>query len=385
MKRILKRIILTSLILFVLVFIVVPGCFISVQLYKERTRYKKTYSAYDYNSRIYLEQTDSLTDTEHFIYRKMTDLAKSISSGEQDKAILHLNISEMLGKQAFTSKELGVRSVNEKNAGKLSSKLIHYDLDDLILQIGYEYPFEFFWFNKAVDLKTEFEAPYAEDNTLYMPEEITMYLTVCEDYRGADRYTVDLNAIKKAQEAQNYALEIVDQAKNMADYDKLLYYRNRICAETDYFRDTEGRYNSHESYGSPSQMLWVFDQDPDTNVRCEGYTKAFQFLCDHTEFDGSVWCFTVRGVKDEHNTNHCWNIIHMDDGKFYFTDITASDVSSTENHMVGFLQGVDDGSISRGFMMDGVKYRYLRSTIDLWLPRMLEIADSDYPVPHNNS
>ena len=52
------------------------------------------------------------------------------------------------------------------------------------------------------------------------------------------------------------------------------------------------------SYGDPWQLVYVFDGDPSTNVVCEGYAKAFQYLCDLTRFDGDVTCRTVSGTMN---------------------------------------------------------------------------------------
>lgn len=353
-----------------------------LKLHKDRKYYKQIYSSIDFDSRVYINQTGSLTDNETFIYYKLLDLAKSVSSGETYDAVLQLNISEMLGKTSFTASELGIDSVNEKNYLQTADQLFDFDPEKFIYQIGYEYPLDFFWFNKTVDIVIEMDDIRYDNNTLSFPEVINMYLTVSQDYQGAQYYSVDPDAVVRAQKAKEYALEIVEQAKDLSDYDKLLFYRNTICSETNYYRDTEGKYEEPEAYGAPSQMINVFDHDPTTNVWCEGYTKAFQFLCDHTEFESNVWCFTVRGVKNDSKYNHCWNIIHMNDDQFYLTDITVSDVSSTANHMFGFLKGVDSGNIYKGYKTEGNKYSYRKNTRELWLPKMLTIAKQDFPDPN---
>ena len=75
-------------------------------------------------------------------------------------------------------------------------------------------------------------------------------------------------------------------------------------------------------------MIYVFDGDPLTNVVCEGYSKAFQYLCDHSEFANDIECDSVTGYMQDDESEpgrHMWNILHMDDGRNYIADITNSD------------------------------------------------------------
>ena len=74
-------------------------------------------------------------------------------------------------------------------------------------------------------------------------------------------------------------------------------------------------------------MIWVFDGDPSTNVVCEGYAKAFKYLCDHTVFDSSIECILAGGdlVRGSRSEPHMWNVLKMDDGNNYLVDVTNCD------------------------------------------------------------
>ena len=83
-------------------------------------------------------------------------------------------------------------------------------------------------------------------------------------------------------------------------------------------------------YGDPWQMIHVFDNDPDTEVVCEGYSKAFQFLCDMTTFNRrKIESHLVTGLLGGSGATgagaHMWNVVHMDDRNNYLVDVTNCD------------------------------------------------------------
>ena len=89
------------------------------------------------------------------------------------------------------------------------------------------------------------------------------------------------------------------------------------------------------AYGNPWQLIWVFDNDDSTNVVCEGYSKAFQYLCDKG-FAGSstISCDTVTGTMGGATGagNHMWNLVTID-GDSYLADITNSDTAYSRNRI----------------------------------------------------
>ena len=112
----------------------------------------------------------------------------------------------------------------------------------------------------------------------------------------------------------------MDTNQNCTDYDKLLNYRNAICDLVTY------DYEAQQSplYGNSYQVINVFDDDMYSNVVCEGYAKAFQYLCDLSDFDNDVECHTVTGVTDAGAGagEHMWNIVNIggSDGESYLVD-----------------------------------------------------------------
>jgi hypothetical protein len=151
-------------------------------------------------------------------------------------------------------------------------------------------------------------------------------------------------------------------------------------------------------YGDPWQLIYVFDGDPKTKVVCEGYSKAFQYLCDNTSFaDKTVESRLVSGVMTGNvrggviEGKHMWNIVHMDDGHNYIADITnCDDESMTENFPSDvFLKQAISGSVNDGYVFrydDGrLKYVYDEKIRRLFSDEELALSDRDYPYEKGNA
>ena len=137
------------------------------------------------------------------------------------------------------------------------------------------------------------------------------------------------------------------------------------------------------AYGHPWQIIYVFDNDPTTKVVCEGYSKAFKYLCDLSTFlNPNISCYLVTGTMN--GGNHMWNIVTMKDGKNYLVDVTNSEDGTFGAGGELFLTGAS-GNISIGYTVYSsngqVKYVYDDRTKDLWgtsSSSILSVASSDY-------
>ena len=203
-----------------------------------------------------------------------------------------------------------------------------------------------------------------------------------------------------------FARSIVNDADNagLSDYDRLVYYKDRICNEVVYNEDA--RQNS-ETYtdGGPWALIYVFDQDPATNVVCEGYSEAFQYLCGLTDFQSrKIQVYSVTGMFGGGTGAgpHKWNIVHMDDGLNYLADVTNSDEGTVGWDGRLFLKGIE-GNVYDGYVLsweeyqeeveeeDGtyvytypagsVDYAYDQETRALFTDEELTLSSRDYVVP----
>ncbi len=105
-------------------------------------------------------------------------------------------------------------------------------------------------------------------------------------------------------------------------YQKLLRAHNYICDKATY---TTGTY-AHSSYGALV----------DGNCVCEGYAMAFKAICDALE----IPCVEVSGsgISANSTESHMWNLVQMDNGKWYGVDVTWDD-HSDQAYTTYFLVG----------------------------------------------
>ena len=102
-----------------------------------------------------------------------------------------------------------------------------------------------------------------------------MTLYVSEDYRASGNNTlVDHTLLATISEAVENASEILDKHADKEDIAKLTAYKDEICGLVKY-----DQYAVFDADSDPWQLVYVFDGDPDTDAVCEGYAKAFQYLC----------------------------------------------------------------------------------------------------------
>ena len=140
-------------------------------------------------------------------------------------------------------------------------------------------------------------------------------------------------------------------AKNQGKgtYSKLVAYADYIKSAVSYNYAAADKNNNY-SYGDPWQLIYVFDENPDTNVVCEGYSKAFKYLCDltWTGSDPEVACYLPTGTMD--GDAHMWNIVSIG-GANYLTDITNCDSGTIGAPDQLFLCGVR-GGVDSGYIAD---------------------------------
>lgn len=131
------------------------------------------------------------------------------------------------------------------------------------------------------------------------------------------------NKISKARlddvnKALANANEIARRYEGKSDYEKIVGYAKEICALNEYNHPAADDDNYFSKNSDPWNIIYVFDRDMTTNVVCEGYGKAFQYLCEL----GGIECYYVTGSAD--GEGHGWNIAVLD-GKNYLVDLTMCD------------------------------------------------------------
>ena len=231
-------------------------------------------------------------------------------------------------------------STNE--AAKKKLEVVMYDVLDYLLM---DCPYDLYWFNKANGGGIRYSYSLSSANRGELLD-VSVIFSVANEYQGGSVDKVDSSKVVSAKAAAAKAAEIVRQYESQSDYEKLKGYMQEICKLVAYNRDAAA--NDNTPYGNPWQLVWVFDGDAATNVVCEGYSKAFQYLCDLSGFDNAV-CYTVTGVMSGGTGAgpHMWNIVTLD-GNNYLVDVTNCDGDSVGAPDKLFLAGAS-GSVDSGY------------------------------------
>ena len=194
-------------------------------------------------------------------------------------------------------------------------------------------PYALYWHDKTVGIGYS----YIPDNGW---ENITFKFAVAAEFRGDSLYTTNIPNVPAAVAA---AKQVVSANRGKTDYDKLQAYRQYICDQVSY----NFSINKDTAYGNPWQLLWVFDGNASTNVVCEGYAKAFKYLCDLTEesngWIGSVETLNVTGTMD--GGGHMWNVVRIN-GTNYLADVTNCDQGMVGCPTKLFLCGIQTNGSS---------------------------------------
>lgn len=346
---------------------------------------------------------NNLTGTDAAVYSKIMEVVPLIANGERASTIIEINVEDLgVEPLTWTAEELGVSSI--VSDGSISSDAVdaallrcQYDLPKIVNALLADNPFQFYWFDKSSGVRsTDFSLSATYDNDLgeyqlSVVGSFTISFSVSSDFADGE-YSVDTAIGQSVQSVVITANNIIQQYAESSDYEKLCGYKREICTLVSYNDDAA---NGNAPYGNPWQILWVFDNDAETNVVCEGYAKAFKYLCDHTEFDNEIECITVTGTTtiDNESGNHMWNIVKMEDGLNYLVDVTNCDTGAIGEPDLLFLKGsedkITDGELETGYTIPlfekEITYIYDSETLELYSQTELAVNTLSYSGTNGNS
>ena len=297
-----------------------------------------------------------LDDPTLAVYQKLLPMILDVAEGRRASTVFEIPFADVLEKTSWTADELGVSRL--ARGSRLTSEarnavLAIIGCDDLRLFAALlaDCPYELYWFDKTAEYTVDWNEPILADGMVYVTGGYTVSMQTADGYAsGSDPYRTDKARLASVQDAVRNAERIVSDARGLSDYDILHRYLCTLCDLNEY--NIEAAEDADMPYGDPWQLIWMFDGDPDTNVVCEGYSKAFQYLCDMTDFAGPVCCYTVVGdfiYDDDAGGGHMWNIVRMDDGRNYLVDVTNCDTDPMDESL--FLKGIDCGSVLTGYTL----------------------------------
>ena len=331
--------------------------------------------------------SDVLNKDEQSVYEILKSYIGRIADGDRAETN---NFTLYMTSPSWTYEDLEVEGSDDPSlqakVQEAFSKV--FDISKVVNCLLVDCPESFYWYDKTYNDGTTSAASYTYTYSCYNDRvsiaSLTFSFVVAEDYRSeGSLYTVDSAKISAAQTPLKNASIVASTPSNTATpYERLKFYKEKICELTSY-NDEAASEGNDTPYGDPWQLIYVFDGDPNTNVVCEGYAKAFQYLCDCSNLP----CYTVTGTMTGGigAGAHMWNIVTLN-GNNYLVDVTNCDEWTVGAPDLLFLKAPNaGGSPERGytFTVDDrpVTYTYDDDTRALYGDDILTLAGEDYVAP----
>lgn len=336
-----------------------------------------------------------LTGFDRIVYRRIVEAVTEIAAGERENAVVTIPLSESdYSGKTWSAEELGVESI--VSDGKIT-KEAQNALIALLLDSGHavraalrDCPYEMYWaMNKWSVRHFAMGARKSGDTyVMYLPETregadgepvenfTAVSFSAAPGYEGAGANQVDSTKTAAASRTVEIARSIVAEHSGETDLQKLDAYQNAICSLNTYNTEAAG---TTGVYGDPWQIIYVFDGDPSTNVVCEGYAKAFQYLWELSRFRENIQVYSVTGTLSwpGGSGGHMWNIVRMEDGGNYLVDVTNSDAGDFSSSQL-FLEKPDSGDAENGYRFGSYRYTYDASAKTVYTAQELTLSPWAY-------
>lgn len=302
----------------------------------------------------------------------------------------------------FTKTELGVTGefLSGEYLTNETAEAIGSKLNLVYTCLLTDCPYELYWHDKTSSVvngepvggvRTSFGCSISGDNLTVTT--VTYYFYVAKDYSYSGTigtFTTDSAKTGATTSAVTNAEAIVTANASKSDLEKLEAYKNEICDLVSY--DQGAATNTNTPYGDPWQLISVFDKVTTTNVVCEGYAKAFQYLCDLSAFSGDIECHTVTGTMAGGTGAgaHMWNVITMDDEKNYLVDVTNCDtdtIGTPDKLFMAYTANSANANQTHTFTIgsDNVVFTYDAGMSGLFCNGYLALATTAYVKPSTPS
>ena len=318
---------------------------------------------------------DNLTGVDVAVYSLLAERTNTVAA-EGGSTVFDIPLSELGTQLSWTKEELGGITIisdgkiTQEAKDAVSERLDTGNLRLVLTALQQDYPFGMYWYDKTPGAGTKLGVSYtlsATSSSISIKSGTAAYsFSVAADYGSG--YAVDPVQVSRAQTAAENARAIVSTYAECPDLEKLTCYRDEICALTSY---NSAAAAGGIPYGDPWQAIYVFDGDPETKVVCEGYSKAFEYLCDMSAFlSPAVSCISVTGFMN--GSDHMWNIVTLADGENVLADLTNSDGGSAARNNGLFLVGYCEGNVWEGYVIVHGKTRTLYTYDDRMTALMTE-------------
>lgn len=358
--------------------------------YAEREMYRPVYGDIALFGTLGADQLAQ--ESERLLYQQLKPAIEEVAAGKRSSAeFTFTDPAETFGCAfSYTAADLGNVQIaqNGKFTAEAKTAFFQKVSEDMnyravLTALLNDCPYDLYWFHKShPDGGLVFRASIAYKGGRMYLSKCTFAFRAVEPY--GSQYTLDPSQTGATAAAVKKAQEIVAKHQDKTDLEKLAAYRDEICQLTGYDYSAAG--SASGSYGNPWQLIHVFDGRSDTNVVCEGYAKAFQYLCDLSTFDGVVNCYSVTGTMSGGTGagRHMWNILERNCVR-YLVDVTNSD-SGTAGQSGGLFMvntPAGDWQTEYAFPVGSrtITYAYDATMQQFWGAEVLDLLEEDPHTP----
>lgn len=338
---------------------------------------------YEDNSSSFLAPRPALPGELSSVYNEVKTMVKQVADGTRASTIF-----EIPGTWAKTKSEWGF-SGEGISAGTLTAEAsaaikAAFNLDALMQRMLSEMPYELYWFDKTEGIGMSYGVSLSGEILTVNNLKLSMYISqayakINEGEGTYNPFLADTGNTSAAKTTAESARTIVTDNSSLTDYNKLVAYRQKICELVSYNDDATA---PGYPYGDPWQLIYVFDGNKSTNVVCEGYSKAFKYLCDLSAFDDDITCSLVTGTMAGGTGPgpHMWNVVTIGDSN-YLVDVTNCDDDTIGAPDQLFLCGVSgsvNGSYTATVGSSSITYTYDESTKNNYTADELTLSPTAY-------
>ena len=338
------------------------------------------------------------------VYNALAPEIEKVANGTRNSAkfVISNTWTKPKADWGITGSVISSGAVTAEASAAIGEKI---NMDALLHRLLSTMPYKLYWFDKTTGgLAMEYGISVDSTGNNVTVQDMVVYMTVAGAYTNGITSTggttppktyktgVDISKTSATTAAVTNATNIVSANSTKSDYEKLKKYLDEICNRVEYNHAAAAGSSYTGGYGDPWQLIYVFDNDTTNKVVCEGYAKAFKYLCDLSAFsDTNLSCYLVTGTMSggtgEGGTgagNHMWNVVHIG-GKNYLVDVTNCDTGTIGATDKLFLCGVEGQVNGESYHVtigsDVISYSYDAATKGNYTSGELTLSGTKYTPP----
>ncbi len=297
---------------------------------------------------------DRLTGMNKTIYNKAKLLIGRVAAGQEVNTKLTFSFKDLgVDTKHYTASDLGVTYIAVSSNGNITvnyaaiqalyakTGVDKYDSMAICNALERDNAYESYWINTISPGSFGYSLWRNSSGEFMLSidgEELVYSFEPTSDYKGTENFTVDPAKTKAVGSTITNVNKIIEDAKSLSDYEKFVYYKNKIISSTDL----------DNSSSNKNDIVSVFDGNSKTNTSQKGYCRAFEYLCEKTVFNSSsVKCYPASGKRGAYT--YYWSIVRLADGRKYMVDLAECDKKSSDKL---FLALPISGTVSNGYIFE---------------------------------